>query len=295
MNLNKTIQKIEEALKNAYDKREANSIAYMLLQEIFACSKLDLLMNSHSLKFEKEQQQTLDKYLQRLQKNEPIQYVLGKADFYGMNLAVNDAVLIPRPETEELVAFILEEKKKIEEAKNEQNNNLSVLDIGTGSGCIALALKKENPTFEAFATDVSQKALAVAKKNAEKENLKVSFLQADILKEIDWNKFSKYDIIVSNPPYITVEESSMMTENVLEYEPHLALFVSENESALLFYDTIARFALEKLKKNGRLFFEINENYANECVVLLEKKGFHCELKRDINGKFRMIKSFIPNN
>ena len=295
MNLNKTIQEIEETLKDVCDKREANSMAYMLLENIFGCTKLDLLMNSHTLAFEMEKKKMLDSYLQRLQKNEPIQYILGKADFYGMSLAVNDAVLIPRPETEELVAFILEEKKKM--ARNENANlPFSVLDIGTGSGCIALALKKEiediYANVEISATDISEKALNVAKKNAENENLNVHFVQADILDKKEWYKFAKCDIIVSNPPYITVEESHLMRENVLEYEPHLALFVQKNESALLFYDTIARFALEKLKENGRLFFEINENYAAECVVLLENLGFQTQLKKDINGKFRMIKAFL---
>lgn len=231
------------------------------------------------------QQVKFDEYLQvlhRLKTGEPLQYVIGDTVFYGLTFKVSSAVLIPRPETEELVDWIIQ---RCTSDQFTPPGNGSILDIGTGSGCIAISLKKHLPNFSVSAIDVSKSALAVARGNALLNDAEVNFIHADIL---DYKSTEKYDVIVSNPPYITRQEQQAMHKNVLENEPHLALFVSD-ERPLIFYEAIAEFALGNLNENGLLCFEINEHLGKQTVEMLVDKSFvNITLRKDMQGKDRMI-------
>jgi release factor glutamine methyltransferase len=219
--------------------------------------------------------------LEQLKKEIPIQYILGVTHFYGLEFEVNSAVLIPRPETEELVDWIVQKSK----IKN-QKSKIKILDIGTGSGCIAIALAKNLPNAQVFALDVSEKALATAKKNAEKNQVQLSFIHQSILETEDLAQ--EFDIIVSNPPYVRELEKHEIKNNVLDNEPHLALFVEDND-ALIFYRKIAQLAQKNLKSEGQLYFEINQYLGKETLNLLLEMGFkNCELRQDIYGNDRMI-------
>ena len=226
--------------------------------------------------------------VKRLLNNEPFQYIVGNAHFYGLELISDKRALIPRPETEELVEWV-------KEVYVNNNKGLTIVDFCTGSGCIALALKSVFSDSKIYATDISSEALQLAKENAAKTGLDIEFRQFSALDEVDYEQkanfqLESFDCWVSNPPYIPEEEKKLMAENVLEFEPHLALFVP-NEKALVFYDKIAQMAIKYLKSNGNLFFEIHENLANETKVLLEKIGFqNIEIRKDLQGKDRMIKA-----
>ncbi|TKB97561.1 peptide chain release factor N(5)-glutamine methyltransferase [Pedobacter cryophilus] len=215
--------------------------------------------------------------IQKLLLQIPIQYVLEEADFYGLKFKVNSSVLIPRPETEELVHLII---------KNHKNQSLNILDIGTGSGCIPISLQRNLPLAHISAIDISEDALKVAKQNAQLNRVEVSFLKDDALNLLTSN-YPVFDVIVSNPPYIAISEKSDMENTVIAYEPHLALFVSD-ENPLIFYDRIADFALTNLNKQGFLYFEINQALAEETKILLEQKGFKAQIIKDINNNDRMI-------
>lgn len=263
-----------------YDARESQTIAQYVFEDAFHF-RFPLVERAFS---EKEQKHFLT-INNRLVKAEPWQYVLGEADFYGLKFKVSDAVLIPRPETEELVYWIVQDAKK-------QANDISILDIGTGSGCIPISLKKELPTAQVFGVDVSETALEIANLNSEKHQLRVNFQTLDILNKNAWNTFDKLDVIVSNPPYIPFKEKPLMRNNVLKFEPDIALFV-ENNDALLFYRTIAEFAQKHLKSNGFLYYEINENYGKATVDLLVEMGFsEVILEQDMSGRDRMIRARI---
>ena len=239
---------------------------------------------------------------QRLLQYEPVQYVLGEADFYGLKFRVNANVLIPRHETEELVYWIIETVKErsrrtmdIEYRVNPSDlipQHLSVstlLDIGTGSGCIPITIKKKCPEITVHALDVSDGALEVAHENAMLNRVEVAFHLMDILNETRWEELPTFDIIVSNPPYIPMKEKALMPTHVLAFEPSLALFV-ENDEPLLFYQIICSFAMQKLKKGGLLFFELNEFSGEKVLDWMKQTGFQeCELKKDLNGKIRMAK------
>ena len=224
-------------------------------------------------------------------KEKPIQYITGEAWFYGLRFEVNENTLIPRPETEELVEWIIEsQKSKVKSQK------ISILDIGTGSGCIPISLKKEIPNAIVSAIDVSEKALEMARKNAVDNEVEVHFilqniLEIDTLNELPISNFqfqTEFDVIVSNPPYVRNLEKQEIKKNVLDYEPHLALFV-EDSDALLFYRKIAQLALTSLTPNGKLFIEINQYLGKETVELLENLGFkNIELRKDFVGNDRMI-------
>lgn len=227
-----------------------------------------------------EEQEAFNNYINQLKKGIPIQYVLGEADFYQLKFKVNEHVLIPRPETEELVYLILQDAKI--------NQPKSIIDIGTGSGCIPITLKKHLPNTAINAIDVSETAIAVAKENALKNKVEIDFTIADAL-HLEPKNFQKFDVIVSNPPYIALSEMEDMEANVTKHEPHLALFV-EDENPLIFYQKIADFALTNLQQNGVLYFEINQALAQETQKLLEQKGFITEIIKDINQNDRMIKA-----
>ena len=218
--------------------------------------------------------------VEELKQGRPLQYILGEAWFYKYPFKVNEAVLIPRPETEELVEWIL---SCIDKPK------LSILDIGTGSGCIPITIKKEKPETHITSVDISQEALATAEENAQQLNTEIKFLELDFLTESSWVDLNKYDIIVSNPPYIPVNEKETLSVNVRNHEPHQALFVPENQP-LFFYEKIAKFGKEYLNDQGLIFLELHQDYAYETKKLFEEFGYkNVELRKDISGNDRMLK------
>ncbi len=217
----------------------------------------------------------------RLLVGEPVQYIVGFAWFYGLKFKVNNFVLIPRPETEELVEWILETTKNAQKP-------IKILDIGTGSGCIPVTLKVKNPSFDVHAVDVSESALITASRNAYRMNADVTFNRIDILNQAESLSLPHFDVIVSNPPYIPNHEKALMQDNVLLHEPDLALFVDDNDP-LIFYKTIADFAKKRLNTEGVLFFECNEFNAHQVIEMLKEKGFQdVFLRQDMSGKDRMV-------
>ncbi len=267
-------------LSSLYDAYEAESFFYLILENKHKLRQIDLALN-HELAFSDADLTVWTVLLEQLKKEVPIQYLLGKTHFYGLDFEVNENVLIPRPETEELVEWIINENKKEDKPKK-----IRVLDIGTGSGCIAVSLAKNLPNAEVFGIDVSKKAIETAKRNAIYNNVDVTFLFQDIL---DTDLLAcNFDIIVSNPPYIRNLEKEEIRKNVLDYDPHLALFVDDND-ALIFYRKIAALAKGSLFENGKLYFEINQYLGKEMTDLLEKMNFkNIELRKDIYSNDRMI-------
>ena len=288
-----TIDKIiiffRQELKNLYPLTEISSFIEIAFKYYLNFSKTDIITKNDFVvgvsNFEK-----IKDLIKRLKNNEPIQYILGETEFYGLNFKVNKNVLIPRQETEELVDWIIKDNLQIREAK--------ILDIGTGSGCIAVSIAANLKTSLVDAIDVSENALKIAVENAKSNLCKINPILVDILnfEKSNYN-FPKYDIIVSNPPYVRKLEKDLMQKNVLDFEPSLALFV-ENNNALIFYERITEFAKKHLKPEGKLYFEINEAFGNEVVVLLKKARYkEIELQKDLNGKDRMVcgKKPIANN
>jgi len=276
-----TIQQLQRVfnseLSHLYPQTEVDSFYYLMMESFFQLKRVDLALQSQQ---EIEIPKAFHEALNKLTLQIPIQYILGKTNFYGLDFSLNNNVLIPRPETEELVEWIINDIK---------NKNYSVIDIGTGSGCIAISVSKHS-NANVTALDVSKEALEIAKKNALSNNTKIHFIEDDILKPL--KDYPKYNIIVSNPPYVRQLEKKEIQANVLQNEPHLALFV-EDENPLIFYDAIANFALKHLREEGLLYFEINQYLGKETVDLLKSKGFHkIELKKDIFGNDRMIKAQI---
>lgn len=266
-----------EKLTPLYDVLEAESFFYILLEDFHQMKRIDLALHP-DFTFTDGEIDKWNQVLEKLEKEIPIQYILGKAHFYGLEFEVNENTLIPRPETEELVEWIIK--------KNEFKGKIKILDIGTGSGCIAISLAKNLPDAEVFAVDVSEKALETANRNALANEADVVFMQKDILKTE--NLVHDFDLIVSNPPYVRNLEKEEIKKNVLDYEPHLALFVEDND-ALLFYRKISELAQNNLKENGELYFEINQYLGSEMIDLLEVKNFkEIELRKDIYGNDRMI-------
>ena len=270
-----------EQLQDLFTDNEIRSFYLLMSEKITGLSRTELLTNKNTF-FSIEQRNKLDFFIGKLKKSEPIQYILGETEFYGLNFIVNPSVLIPRPETEELVEWI--------EKENIDMHDLKILDIGTGSGCIALSLKNIFREAEVSAFDVSKKALETAAENAKLNKLSVSFKQVDIfdIKDIE----DKWDIIVSNPPYIPKSEKAGIQSNVLDYEPHLALFVPD-EDPLIFYREIAYFALRQLNPQGKLYFEIHRDKGKDCVKMLEDAGFkNVEMRKDMFGNNRMVRAEI---
>ncbi|ELY1977930.1 peptide chain release factor N(5)-glutamine methyltransferase [Flavobacterium psychrophilum] len=270
-----------QALASIFDEKEIESFFYIILEAFHQLKRVDLVL-SPDLKLDNIQLLQWETVLLQLKEQKPIQYILGETQFFGLPFYVNENTLIPRPETEELVEWIIKENLKINSLKN-----LKILDIGTGSGCIAISLAKNLPNASVFAIDVSDKALATAQKNAVLNEVDITFIEKNILQTEDLNQ--EFDIIVSNPPYVRNLEKKEIHKNVLEYEPHLALFVEDNDS-LLFYRKITELATRNLSNNGQLYFEINQYLGKETVELLEKYNFkNTTLKKDIYGNDRMIK------
>jgi release factor glutamine methyltransferase len=281
-----TIQEVFEdykKLNNIYSSNETEALSLLAISEITQTSRATIKAFPEKTLTIK-QFERLQNILAELLTGKPIQYILGVTEFYGLPFNVNPSVLIPRPETEELVEWILSETQKVKG----KGFSGRIIDIGTGSGCIAITLKKNLPGAVVFAIDISEDALRTAEDNAELNETEVHFLNLDILNFLPDNTIPKSDIIVSNPPYVTQEDKKQMHNNVTDFEPHTALFVPEDDP-LIFYRAIADFALVNLKPDGYLFFEINENLGNETVELLQQKGFkNIELRQDMSGRDRMI-------
>ncbi len=267
------------ALSELYPSEELQSFFNILAEKYLNLTRIEIALNLKN-KISVEDSENFQKALIRLKNYEPIQYIIGETEFYGFPFKVNNHTLIPRPETEELVEWIINDSEfKIQ--------NSELLDIGTGSGCIAISIAKNSANSKISALDISEEALKIAQQNAALNKVKVEFFQTDILKTETLPKH--YDVIVSNPPYVRELEKKQMQENVLKYEPESALYVSD-EDPLLFYRIISLLAKKHLKPNGKLFFEINEYLSNELTEFLKKEGFqNIEVKNDIFGKNRMLK------
>ena len=266
-------------LQGVYDKEEVHCFFYILCDFFLQYSRFEVSMALDTIVSAKNTT-VFEKALLRLKKQEPIQYILGTTEFYGLTFKVNEHTLIPRPETEELVDWVLSNL-------HDQDRMLDILDIGTGSGCIAISLAKNIPTARVSGIDISEKTLEVAQENAVKNQVLVSFCKKDILETTALK--NKYDVMVSNPPYVRQLEKKAMNANVLDYEPGVALFVP-NEDPLLFYRKIAQLAMVSLQTRGWLYFEINEYLSKEMDVLLKEIGFaNIEIKKDFREVPRMIK------
>lgn len=283
MKLKAIKHKFHDELGAVYPAEEIDSFFNILAETYYGVKRIQLATNPDLTLNDSED---ILKALAELKNEKPIQYIIGETEFYGLNFKVNDGVLIPRPETEELVEWVLKKAKP--------NMPINILDMGTGSGCIAISLAKHLPQAKVFAIDISAKALNMAKKNALFNGVDVYFKEADILTLKTLSEQVEFDIIVSNPPYVREKEKQYMKPNVLDNEPHLALFVKD-EDPLLFYKAITDFAINNLKENGLLFFEINEFLGNAMIDLLRNKNFeNIELKQDIFKKDRMIKAEKTN-
>ncbi|MBX2929183.1 MAG: peptide chain release factor N(5)-glutamine methyltransferase [Saprospiraceae bacterium] len=268
---------LAQQLQARYDEGEARSIARIVLEELLQLRIVpgDAMLSDH-------QKTVLATWTERLLEGEPVQYVVGNTHFYGLVFATDARALIPRPETEELVHWVLE--------THPVGSKRTVLDIGTGSGCIAVTLKKKRPDWALSAVDASEVALQLARENARRLQCAVQFIQQDILDEALWAALGRFDIILSNPPYIPVAERALMPEQVLRFEPEAALFVSD-EDPLRFYRAIAQFARQALLPGGQLFYEINEFRAEEVAALLRDGGFEeIVLREDMQGKLRMCRA-----
>lgn len=276
-------QELWRRLAQVYDEGEAKAIARMVYEVRFNLTLSDLFIGKDT-QLSANDQAELAEITQRLEQQEPVQYVLGQADFCGRTFLVNQHVLIPRPETEELCRWIISEFRD----ESLEFRNCSILDIGTGSGCIAITLAADLPKAEVTAWDISGEALQVARENAKRLHFNVIFELADALNTpLD---HERWDVIVSNPPYICNKERARIEANVLDHEPHTALFVPD-DSPLLFYSAIAQYGLTALKTGGRLYFEINPLYAQELAEMLSMMSYHdIEIKNDTYGKQRMIRA-----
>lgn len=280
MKISEAEEQVRKQLSGLYDEAEAVNIAEWVMESLTGKNRLQRSTDS-SIFLSEAQQVKLESYLVELMEYRPVQYVLGESYFYGMKLFVDERVLIPRPETEELADWI------VKYTHQQQIKQPLILDIGTGSGCLALAVKKGVPDANVYAADLSEGALAVASENAVRLNLDVSFLKMDILDADAGNGLPQLDIIVSNPPYITLPEQESILPNVLRYEPHQALFVT-NSDPLQFYKAIASFADKYLKKNGSLFLELHRDFAAETLQYYQEKGWKAELKQDMQQQDRML-------
>lgn len=280
--------KLFTELNKSYPKNEIHSFFKLLMHYKLNYSSVDIGLNPHE-EIASENLDFLINALRALKQEKPIQYILGETTFYGLSFKVNEHTLIPRPETEELVDWVLQFIKQ-----RNKHQTLNILDIGTGSGCIAISLAKHLPKATVYALEISEDAIQTAKQNAHLNEVDIHFIHADILKTKNLSKLTRatstFDIIVSNPPYIRDLEKKEMSANVLQHEPHRALFVTNN-NPLLFYDKIANLACDGLSKNGQLFFEINQYLHSETVDLLKEKNYSSiEVKKDLFDHFRMVKA-----
>ncbi len=271
----------KKSLSELYPSEEVQSFFNILSEKYLNLSRIEIALNPERT-ISATEAEKFQKAILRLQNHEPIQYIIGETEFYGLPFKVNKHTLIPRPETEELVEWIL--------SGFPPSGARGILDIGTGTGCIAISLAKNLPNAKISALDISEEALKIAEANAKLNKVEIDFFQTDILAAETLPK--QYDVIVSNPPYVRELEKKQMQQNVLKYEPHSALYVKD-EDPLLFYRAISRLAKNHLNPGGKLFFEINEYLAYEMTELLKAAGFkNIEIKKDIYGKDRMLKCKI---
>ncbi|WP_207433870.1 peptide chain release factor N(5)-glutamine methyltransferase [Sabulibacter ruber] len=281
LTIGEILENLTRQLQTLYEEPEARTMAEWVLQHALRVGRFELLQRRKDPAPDGLQAQ-VQQYQERLLQHEPLQYVLSEASFYGRDFTVTPAVLIPRPETEELVQKVIKTYQRQPQVR--------LLDIGTGSGCIPITLAAELPQAQAWGLDVSPEALAVAKSNAEKLGQKVEWLLQDILQEIPAIEPHSLDAVISNPPYVLEEEKALMRQNVLNFEPSLALFVP-NEDPLLFYRRIAVVAQRLLKKGGKLFFEINEKFAQETKEMLHQMNYqNVQIFQDLRGKDRMLEA-----
>lgn len=266
-------------MQTLYSSSEISNLYYMLLEKIILQPKSAIILNRNT-KLSIFQKKQFAEAVEKLKNHFPIQYIIGKANFMDYEFEVNSSVLIPRPETEELVEWIVND--------NRNSQKINILDIGTGSACIAVSLKKLLPQSSVFAIDISDEALETAKNNAKLNNVEINFSKTDILQNPLFS--SQFDIIVSNPPYITESEKPEMSASVLDFEPNLALFVP-NASPLIFYEKIMQFAKTHLTASGKIYFEINRSKGQEIFNLATQNGFcDCLLRKDISGNDRMLRA-----
>ena len=285
MTLHQATHWLTTELIRLYDQREAANIAALVMEHVTGWKRIDRLMNKqHELL--PEQLDLLHLFADQLMQHRPVQYVLGEAWFYNMRFYVDEHVLIPRPETEELVDWVVQDVR----SNPDKQMGLQLLDVGTGSGCIAAALKKELPAAQVYACDVSKAALEVAGRNAAANKTPVSFLRADFLHSEQRNGLPDVDVLISNPPYIPLNNQAAMQAHVLQYEPHGALFVADDDP-LVFYKAIADFAQTHLRQKGAVYMEIHEDMADAAKKLFQAYGFkEVEIRKDLQGKDRMVKA-----
>lgn len=275
---------LKKGLKDIFSEREVSIITQELILKRFNWNKTDFIINKQN-RLSESDLLFFRSSLKRLQANEPLQYVLGSTFFYDLEIKTDKRGLIPRPETEELVDWVVNSYK--------ENSEIKVLDLCTGSGCIALAIKSQLPKSKISGVDVSKEALSLANENASNLDLEVTFLEQDILESTLKLSKTKFDCWVSNPPYIPESDKADMADNVLKYEPDLALFV-DNHLPIIFYERIAEHGLRHIKKGGSLFFEIHECFGEEVTFLLKNKGYvDVEIRKDLQGKDRMVKAILP--
>ncbi len=281
MTISEAKQSIVESVELLYEKREAGNIASIVMEWITKMNKTDMLLNKRVLLLP-DQIKKVNDFSKRLILGEPMQYIVGEAWFMSNRFKVSKDTLIPRPETEELVAWVLEDLKQI------HFSHINLIDIGTGSGCIPISIKARAPSVNIVAVDISNNAIEIAKENATQLNCTIHFKVLDFLDESTWANLAPVHIIVSNPPYIKELEKSAMHQNVVDFEPHQALFVP-NDDALIFYRKILRFSLSHLMPGGSIYLEINEALGKEVLALFSTNYELIELKKDIFGKDRMVK------
>ena len=283
MTIKELKQRFQTELGSIYGKEEVLTFFYLLTEHILELKRLDVALDPN-IPISSDNEQYFTRALDKLKKEIPIQYIIGTTEFFGIPFYVTPDVLIPRPETEELVQWVIEKTK--ENRKKNKEKQIRVLDIGTGSGCIAIAIAANISNSSVWALDASDKALKIAKKNAKLNDVDIHFFKENILNIKVLPVL--FDIIISNPPYVRELEKKLIKNNVLQNEPHFALFVKD-ENPLLFYDKITDLAKGNLSQNGKLYFEINQYLGKETVELLKRKGFHnVTLRKDIFGKDRMI-------
>lgn len=280
MSLSQIHDSFLSSITHIYDKNEAENIWHLIIDNL---TGINLKSNNNS-NFSPDGCfiDMINQIKRRLQKGEPIQYILNEAWFYDIPFFVNPHVLVPRPETEELVNWVIKET---------QIHNLTIVDIGTGSGCIPIILKRKIPNAEVISCDISEEALHIAQKNAAKYKTDIQFLHLDFLNSENWKTLPKANIIVSNPPYIPQKEKTTMHNNVVLYEPHQALFVND-EKPLIFYEALAAAGKKILYPGGKIYVEIHENFGSQTVELFEKEGYKTTLKHDMQGKDRFIKASL---
>lgn len=288
-------KEVRKALSEIYDEGEAAGIADLAIEHLTSHNSKERILYRDQM-LSSGQITDLETIITRLKQHEPIQYLMNKAWFYGMELYIDKDVLIPRPETEELVDWIIKDMKLRQPEVFENNqveadltSKLKILDVGTGSGCIALALKKAIPRAEVWGCDISDRALNIARRNGAQLDIRVDFQSVDYLDPAQQKHLPSVDVLVSNPPYVPLKDKNEMRPNVLQYEPHTALFV-DNDDPLLFYKALLRFADHRLHTDGVIYMEIHEELGSQVRALFEEKGYAVEIRKDMQGKERMVRA-----